>query len=154
MCEGRGRNTLVLMAQAVPAAEHVPCITALPSGWVVQAVEVKDRQARVVLGVDPTTGHPAVTMRFTSSCETGDAVEVPSDEQDARRFEDVEEVTNGYRGTSYTVFDGGCVGLTFDIAGEGWSAAVNDASAAFSLASRGDLVAYMREYSNGVIEDF
>ena len=152
MCDEEGRNTLVLMAQSIPEAEHVPCIAELPPGWYVNDIEIKSGQSRVALSNDRSTGDSVVTMTFVPACDVGDAVEIPSDERDARRYEDVEAVTNGYRGTSYLLVDGACVRLAFNVAGDGWSALVNDASAAFTLASRSELERYVREYSNGVIE--
>lgn len=152
MCDGEGRNTLVLMAQSVPEAEHVPCIAALPSGWYVDDIDIRSGQSRVQLSNDRSTGSSVVSMTFVPRCAIGDAVEVPSHERGARRYEDVDAVTNGYRGTSYLLVDGGCVRLAFDVTGDGWSAVVNDASAALTLVSRADLERYVRDYSNGVIE--
>ena len=152
MCDEQGRNALVLMAQSVPEAEHIPCLDALPSGWYVNDVEIKSGQSRVGLTRDGSTGASSVTMTFVPTCEIGDAVEVPSDEQGARRYEDVETVTDGYRGTSFLLVDGGCIRLAFNITGDGWSAAVNDAWSAVTLASRAELERYVRDYSNGVIE--
>ena len=151
-CDDSGRNTLVLLAQSVPDAEYVPCIEALPAGWFINDVEIKNGRTRVDLGNDRTNGSMAMTMSFVDTCDTGDAVEVPSDEREARHFEDVDDVTNGYRGTSYYLFEGGCVTLGFNVRGDGWSALVNDAAAAVTLESRAELERYVREYSNGVIE--
>ena len=150
-CEGDD-NTLVLMAQSVPTASLVPCITQLPSGWSVMSNEVKMGATAVQFGNTANGSPSGVKLRFTAECDIGDAVEVPSDEDEAQRFETVEEVTAGYRGTRYYVFDGGCVTLNFDLPGEGWSAVVNDSSSAMTFAPREDIEEYVREHSRGVIE--
>jgi hypothetical protein len=151
-CDDAGRNTLVLMAQSVPDAELVPCISVLPAGWMVNQLQIKSGHTRIGLGVGADNGTSIVVVGLVPSCDTGDAVEVPSDEQRARRFEDVADVVDGYRGVSYYLFDGGCVTVDFNVSGDRWSALVNDASAAITLERRDTLERYVRDYSNGVID--
>ena len=149
-CEG-GENTLVLMAQAVPSAGFVPCLGQLPSGWTVMSNEIKADATAIQFANAATDNPSGVSLLFTAECDVGDAVEVPSDEEAAQRFETVEEVTDGYRGSRYYVFEGGCVTLRFNLPGEGWSAVVNDSSSAMTFTPREDIEQYVREHSRGVI---
>jgi membrane-associated phospholipid phosphatase/serine/threonine-protein kinase RIO1 len=64
-----GSNELILIAQAVPTADHLPCIDDLPIGWAASLVSV--RQGRVVIGLAPAPGDGAslVTVTLTHDCE-------------------------------------------------------------------------------------
>jgi tRNA A-37 threonylcarbamoyl transferase component Bud32 len=64
-----GSRELILIAQAVPTAEHLPCVRDLPLGWTANPVSV--RQGRVVIGLTPLpgTGTPAVTVTLTHDCD-------------------------------------------------------------------------------------
>lgn len=150
-CEA-SKNTLVLMAQSVPDAELIPCIEAMPAGWMIRSTEIKSGGVRTVFG-DASGGPYVVQMDFVAACDIGDAVEVPSDEEGATRYEDIEDVDEGYRGDRYYTFEGGCVHYRFELGGEGWSAVVNDAAAATTFASRESLSEYVRANTRGVVEE-
>jgi hypothetical protein len=140
-------NALVLEAQAVPTADRVPCIRALPAGWTVINTDIERGRAHFVLSSD-RAGSRALEMTFTARCDTSGATEIPSDEKGTRRFERVEVVTPGFTGTRYYRFAGGCAAYRFEFEEEG-RALANEATLALSFISRDTLDAKLRDESNG-----
>jgi hypothetical protein len=140
-------DALVLEAQAVPRADRVPCIRALPAGWSVFSTSIKRGRAHFELSSD-RAGSRAVQMTFTSRCDTSGATEIPSDEKGTRRFERIELVTPGFTGTRYYRFAGGCASYRFELREEG-RALVNEATLALSFISRDSLDAKLRKDSRG-----
>ena len=140
-------NSLVLEAQAVPQADRVPCIRALPAGWSVFNTDIERGRARFALSSD-RAGSRALQVTFTASCDTTGATEIASDEKGTRRFERIEEVTPGFTGTRYYRFAGGCAAYRFEFEEEG-RALANEATLALSFISRDTLSEKLREDSNG-----
>jgi hypothetical protein len=140
-------NALILEAQAVPRADRVPCIRALPAGWSVFSADTEQGRARFTLSSD-RAGSRALQVTLTPRCDTSGATEIPSDEKGTRRYERVQEVTPGFVGTRYYTFAGGCAAYRFEFAEEG-RALANEASLALSFISRDTLDAKLREDSSG-----
>jgi hypothetical protein len=140
-------NALVLEAQAVPTADRVPCIRALPAGWSVFNTEIERGRALFALSSD-RAGNRALQMTFTSSCDTSGATPIPSDEKGTRRFERIEKVTPGFTGTRYYRFAGGCAVYRFEFQEEG-RALANEATLALSFISRETLNEKLRKDSHG-----
>jgi hypothetical protein len=140
-------NALVLEAQAVPKADRVPCIRALPAGWTVFSTDISSGRARFSLSSD-RAGSRALQMTFTSSCDTSGATEIPSDEKGTRRFERIDAVTPGFTGTRYYRFTGGCAAYRFELHEEG-RALANEATLALSFIPREALDAKLRKDSHG-----
>jgi hypothetical protein len=140
-------NALVLEAQAVPTADRVPCIRALPAGWSVLNTDIESGRARFALSSD-RAGNRALQVTFSSRCDTSGTTEIASDEKGARRFERVEVVTPGFKGTRYYRFAGGCVAYRFELGEEG-RALANEATLALSFISRDTLDAKLRKDSHG-----
>jgi hypothetical protein len=148
MCSlGESLNALVLEAQAVPAADRVPCIRLLPAGWSVFSVDTEQGRARFSLSSD-RAGSRAVEITFSSRCDTSGATRIPSDENGTRRFERIEEVTPRFVGTRYYTFKGGCVAYRFELDEEG-RALANEASLALSFIRRQAIDAELRKDSDG-----
>ena len=140
-------NAIVLEAQAVPAADRVPCIRLLPAGWSVFSTDAERGRARFSLSSD-RAGSRAVQVTFARECDTQGATEIPSDEPGTRRYERIEEVTPGFVGTRYYTFSGGCVAYRFEFDEEG-RALANEASLALSFIRRDVIDAKLRKDSNG-----
>lgn len=143
LCGEEGARTTFLMAQAAPDATLVPCIVpgAKPASWTLDAMKIDNTGARLAFIADMTSNTPQrIEVLFSEGCDVTGAVSVPSDEQDAQRFEHVDSVDAGYVGQRSYVFDGGCVRYRFDAPGEGWSAVVHDASTALTFMRRAEVV--------------
>ena len=70
-------NTMILMAQAVPSATSLPCITAVPSGWSVHSTRI--RTDRVSFSLDSAIAGERVVEVVLSSgerCEPHDSADL------------------------------------------------------------------------------
>ncbi len=110
-CEEGG--TANIGAQSVPTAELVPCLDPLPAGWEVDNVRV-DQDGMLVRFDSDRAGDDAALFHYTATCEIGDAVSTPSEQEGAERFEHVERIEPGFRAQRYYVFEGGCIWWEFD----------------------------------------
>ena len=132
---------MILSAQAVPTAEAVPCIDALPAGWQLSDVAIKRHRVSFALDSD-VGGEDAVEVVFTppGGCDVGGAVRVPSSQQDMRQFERIERLPPGLRITRYHLLTGGCVTYHFDFDQEAAAALMFDANLALGFQPRQELV--------------
>jgi hypothetical protein len=149
--EGGPANGVVLMAQAVPTASHVPCLNAVPLGWHLSDVQVRDGSARFWLDSD-RDGIRAIEVRLSAACDTRDATEIPTDRPDGRRYEQVSQVSPAYIGTRYYVFDGGCLAMYFRLAGDNRAEPLGVASQGIDVVPRADVEAHVREKSGGRLQ--
>ncbi|CAN5661022.1 hypothetical protein BH24ACT26_BH24ACT26_01420 [soil metagenome] len=138
-------DRLITMAQSVPTASRVPCISSFPVGWHFETLDVRDGLTRFSLGSDRAGGR-AVEVTLTQSCDTSKADEVPSDELGARQYEQVEELER-YSGFRYYVFPGGCVTYRFDFRGEGRSGLAAEMTQALTLLTRARIAGFVEENS-------
>jgi tRNA A-37 threonylcarbamoyl transferase component Bud32/membrane-associated phospholipid phosphatase len=102
------REALWLMAQAVPSASLVPCVSLLPVGWSLAEVKVQDGRARISFDTD-RAGAAAVVVELTASCDLAGAVELTSEQQTARRYLRVERTPAQVSITRTYPVPGGCV---------------------------------------------
>lgn len=159
-CGEVGARTTFLMVQSVPDAGLVPCIDAeaLPADLFMEDMRIDSTGARFTFfgdwpAPDSDTATPLrLEVRFTSSCDVGDAVSVPSDEPGARRLERVERVAAGYVGERFYVFDGGCVTYRFDAQGDAWLSFVHEASQTWTFMPRTE-VERLRDVALGACDD-
>lgn len=108
----RGESGLIV-AQSVPGAELVPCLTTLPVGWSVDTVSITEDGTAIVFDSD-RAGDNAARLRYDTACEPGDAVSIPSGMAGVLAFEYIERLEPGFRGSRFFRFDGGCVWWRFD----------------------------------------
>jgi hypothetical protein len=129
---------LVLEAQSVPSASKVPCLDSLPLGWTFRAVEVQDGESRLILDSD-RGGVEAAEVILTSTCDVGEATEVPSDELETRQFEEIQRLDDQYSGFRYYRFPGGCATYRFDFRGEGRTGLAQEVTLAVGFLDRDQL---------------
>jgi hypothetical protein len=134
-------NLMILMAQAVPSAESVPCISSLPAGWKLGGVEIRRGQGRFWLDSDKGGKH-AVEARLLppEKCDLSGASEVPSDEVGTRRYEKPDKLPPDLRSTRSYVFEGGCVTYQFEFHGNASASLMFDADGALAFQPRDALV--------------
>ena len=113
-------GSAIIVAQSVPTADLIPCLGPLPTGWEVDTVKI-DQDGTVIRLDSDRAGEGAAGLHYADTCDTGDAVPVPSGQDDADRFDNVETGEPGdsgsLRGQRYYVFSGGCVWWEFDFVG-------------------------------------
>ena len=134
-------DVMVLMAQAVPSATAVPCISALPAGWSVGGVRVHRGKGQFWLDTDRAGDHAVdVTLRPPEACTVQGATEVPSDEPGLRRFEEVEQLPPDLRATRTYRSADLCVTYRFELHGDLDTSATVALDAALGFQPRAELV--------------
>lgn len=146
-CVQKGPDTLVLMAQSVPTASRIPCISSYPAGWHFASVDVESGRSEFVLDSD-RAGMSAVRVALDDRCETAGATQIPSDEPETRRYERIFSVSEGFRAVRTYEFEGGCTTYEFTFKRPG-RALVNEASVALGFVTRAELAQRVREQSDG-----
>lgn len=146
-CVPKGADSLTLLAQAVPSATKIPCISSYPAGWHFASMSVRNGEGRFTLDSD-RAGISAVKVHLRRNCDLEGATEIPSDEPDTRRFERIISVVDGFQAVRSYSFDGGCISYRFDFDRQG-RALVNEVSVAIGFIDRSALDALIRERSGG-----
>jgi hypothetical protein len=142
-------NGVILMAQSVPTASWIPCISgALPLGWTFHHLDARNGVARFWLDSD-RDGQQAVEVRLTESCATGGTTQVPSDRDGMRRLERIDRISPSYAGERYYLFDGGCLTVVFALDGNDAGEALALSSQVVGAVARGDLARQVEDESGG-----
>jgi membrane-associated phospholipid phosphatase len=129
-------DVMVLMAQSVPSATSIPCVSSFPAGWVASDVVVKRGRSRFRL---QASDH-RVEVTFTRECEIGTAVEVQSEEAGARRYEAPTQLPPDVRATRTYLFDDGCVTIDFALDDTADASLIVELDSALSFQPRSELV--------------
>ena len=113
-------GSAIIVAQSVPTADLIPCFGPLPTGWEVDTIKI-DQDGTAIRFDSDRAGEGAAGLHYADTCDTAEAVPVPSDQDGADRFDNVESGEPGdpgsLRGQRYYVFAGGCVWWDFDFVG-------------------------------------
>ena len=133
---------LYLAAQAVSTSDRIPCVNGYPGGWTLGSLKVRDGRATFTLDSD-RGGSDALTVTLQERCDLAGAMEVPSDQPGATRFDQIPDVSAGFRGQRAYRFDGGCITYRFDIRSERAGALVDEASLAVGYLTRAEVEARM-----------
>jgi hypothetical protein len=149
--DGEPANGVVLMAQAVETAAWVPCLDTVPLGWHLSDVQVRDGSGRFWLDSD-RDGVRAIEVALTPSCDARDATEIPSDRDGVRRLEQVVQLSPGYVGTRFYVFDGGCLAVYFRLGGDDRAEPLAVATEGIDLIRRTDIETHVREETGGRLD--
>ncbi len=129
-------RTMLLAAQAVPSASHVPCIDALPAGWRVGRTEIHSGGGSFTLGSDHA-GSAAVSLAFAARCDISGAEPTVADEFGTKVWE---------RGsTRYYTYRGGCTTYRFDFVTGAPATVTTEVEQALGFTSRMRLVEHLRE---------
>jgi hypothetical protein len=145
---GTVRRGVLIMAQAVPDAQWLPCIRATPPGWSFAEIRPRDGQVSLFFNSDRDGVH-ALTVLLRPSCDLTGATEVPSEQPEMRRFERVTRVSSGYGGERHYTFAGGCVTYRFDLRGSTRAEPVAAAAESLAFLSRRNLDQMVRQVSDG-----
>ena len=133
---------MILMAQSVPTATSLPCVSALPAGWQEGGLNIKRGRATFWLGFQPAGSRAVeVTLLPPGGCATDQAVEVPSDVAGMRRFERPETLPPRLHTIRTYVFEGGCVTYDYALGAKADPALVFTADSALDFQPRSRLVA-------------
>jgi hypothetical protein len=106
-------DSVLIAAQSVPTAQMLPCLTQIPLGWNVDAVDITQDGTTIRFDSD-RAGHHAAELVFAEMCDPTGAAQQPNDQDGVERFALTERVEPGVRAKSFHVFEGGCVTWSFD----------------------------------------
>jgi hypothetical protein len=143
-CTNVGENLFVLMAQSVPSATQLPCVSKLPAGWRFGGSQVESGLTRFWLDSDRAGAH-AVQVDLTSSCNASVGVPAPPgpDEVNMQVFFEP-GLRPSFTATRFAVFDGGCVTYRYEFAGDAPPALTAEAEDALSFLPRVVIVQKVR----------
>jgi membrane-associated phospholipid phosphatase len=134
-----GTNDLmVLMAQSVPTATAIPCVSSFPAGWEAGDVIVKSDRSRFQLHA--TENRVEVTLQQLDECEIDGTLEVPSEELGARRYDTATQLPPNVRAMRTYVFDGGCVTVDYALDDSADASLLVELDRALSFQPRSELV--------------
>ena len=111
-CEPTQR--LGTVAQSVPTASFVPCITRFEAGWHATSFEVQQQSTRFTLQSD--RDEHDVDIAFRGSCDIAGATPIAPRDDGVRTSLRLDSVTPRYAGQMFDAFPGGCVSYEFDFA--------------------------------------
>jgi hypothetical protein len=147
---GRVETGVVLMAQAVPSAKFVPCVSLYPAGWTLAVFRVTRGEA--VMSFDSDRGgagalevtfvrtcHPAGTSLPPDVLGAAGLHEIPVRSERLRQFD--KEFGPTYRATRYYTFTGGCMIFDLHVTPGTESTLTTDAAIMVNLVSRSTLAA-------------
>jgi hypothetical protein len=140
-----------LQAQAVQAAQLVPCVAQLPVGWSFGLLTVDNGRSTMTVDHD-RAGPKAIAVRFAESCDVSGAVEVASDVEGARRFDRAPDTATNAIATWYEVFPGGCTTVRVtsrNPAPEVVADVAEQAGRVIGFVPRAELAATLAERSHG-----
>ena len=143
----RDYEPLWLEAQSVPSASLVPCVRSVPSGWRFGGANVRNGWSKYTL--NDVVSSQGLIVRLSATCDTVGAIERPSGQPGARRYERSEPGRAGPATVWYTVFDGGCITAQFRSASGVDAALANEATSAIGFTTRVELEHALDERSNG-----
>lgn len=129
---------LGLIAQSVPSAGYLPCITALPVGWHSSGLLVESGRTQAELTSDRAAGHP-VRVRLSAGCDPGPATALPPRSPGGRSYLLLSSIAPRYSGMLFDVFPGGCVTYRFDFARDRHIALMAELQSAVGLLARRQL---------------
>jgi hypothetical protein len=147
--DGQVGEAVILVAQSVPSAQLLPCLRALPVGWIFHMLDAQRGRTRVLLSAGDRDGEHEVTLVLEGDCDVTGAREVPSEQSGTRRYDRVARVSPGYRADRYYAFPGGCVTHRFDLRGRAGIEAAEAISAGLGFVSRDAVAATVSRRSHG-----
>ncbi len=124
------------MAQSVPTAAYVPCISKFPAGWTFGGQRIRNDRSEFWLDSD-RAGPAAVKVFLTRACDLSGAVEVNPEpgEPPMRRYQEP-NLPPTFQGNRYYVFPGGCVTYRFSFSQGAKSAQALEAIEALTFVDR------------------
>jgi hypothetical protein len=146
LCTNVDDAVFVLLAQSVPSAIELPCVSEFPAGWTFGGSDFTSGLSRFWLDSDRGGIH-AVEVSLSRSCDTAGAIEQrpAPDEAGTRVFVRPDSLEPSFTGVRFLLFDGGCISYTFRFARGASSTLAIEAVEALSLLPRATIAAQVRE---------
>jgi tRNA A-37 threonylcarbamoyl transferase component Bud32/membrane-associated phospholipid phosphatase len=137
-------HSIILTAQAVPSAALVPCLAALPAGWVVEhSAAIASGHATFWLDSDQA-GTQALAVTLSATCDVAGARQVRSDQRGTRRFDRSLSQQPQFAELRFYTFPGGCVSYRFYFDPAAYPLLAADATRAVGFVPRAVLVDHVQ----------
>ena len=142
LCVNADDSVFVLLAQSVPSATELPCVSEFPVGWTFGGSDISRGLSRFWLDSDRGGIH-AVEVSLRRACDTTGAVEErpAPDEAGTQVFVRPDSLEPSFTGTRFLLFGGGCIAYTFHFSSGAPSTLAIEAVEALSLLPRATIVA-------------
>jgi hypothetical protein len=146
LCTNIEDSVFILLAQSVPSATQLPCVSEFPAGWSFGGTDISSGLGRFWLDSDRGGIH-AVEVSLRSSCDVTDAIEErpAPDEAATRVFVRPDSLNPSFTGVRFLRFEGGCIDYTFRFASGASSTLAIEAIEALSLLPRATVVADVQD---------
>jgi hypothetical protein len=146
LCTNIDDSVFVLLAQSVPSATQLPCVSEFPAGWSFGGSNISSGLGRFWLDSDRGGIH-AVEVSLRASCDVTDAIEErpAPDEAATRVFVRPDSLNPSFTGVRFQRFKGGCIDYTFRFASGASSTLAIEAVEALSLLPRATIVAQVQD---------
>ena len=109
-CDADSR--LATIAQSVPGAAYVPCISELPTGWSFDGADID--QDGTTISLDSDRADRPMEISLSATCDVGSATPIAPSEEGTRTYQLIETIDPRYSGTFIDVFPGGCIVSSYD----------------------------------------
>ncbi|HSP27609.1 MAG TPA: hypothetical protein VLN74_03590 [Ilumatobacteraceae bacterium] len=109
-CEADSR--LATIAQSVPGAAYVPCISELPTGWSYTSADID--QDGTIISLESDRADRPMEVSLSATCDVGSATPIAPSEEGTRTYQLIESIDPRYSGTFIDVFPGGCIVSSYD----------------------------------------
>lgn len=134
-CEAGSR--LATVAQSVPGAAYVPCVSELPTGWSFTGAHID--QDGTTISLESDRADRAVEISLTPSCDIGSATPIAPSADGTRTYQLISSIDPRYSGSFIDVFPGGCIISNYDFERSAHISLVTDLQRAVDLYSRRQL---------------
>jgi hypothetical protein len=146
LCPNTDDSVFILLAQSVPSATELPCVSEFPAGWTFGGSEISRGLSRFWLDSDRGGIH-AVEVSLLPTCDTegADEQQPAANEAGTRVFFRVDSLEPSFRGTRFLLFDGGCISYAFRFTNGASSTLAIEAIDSLSVLSRATIVDEVRK---------
>jgi hypothetical protein len=128
---------LATIAQSVPGAAYVPCISELPTGWMFTGADID--QDGTTISLESDRADRPVKISLSASCTIGSATPIAPSDEGTRTYQLIESIEPRYTGSFIDVFPGGCIVSSYDFERGAHIALVTELQRAVDLFSRRQL---------------
>ena len=139
-CEADSR--LATIAQSVPGAAYVPCISELPTGWSYTGADIDQDGATISLESD--RADRPVEISLSATCDIGSATPIAPSDEGTRTYQLIDSIDPRYSGSFIDVFPGGCIVSSYDFERGAHIVLVTELQRAVDLYSRRQLSQELR----------
>lgn len=147
-------SSLILLAQSVPSAQLIPCLTEGAQGWIIAQQDYTSEGSTVVLNTGDLAG-ATWTITFTASCTPDPSATPRSYPDQGDRYQvvgvdDADDDPDAVTDTEWYRFDGGCATSSVAIPSRFDAQRIfAELDAGFVFASRASVDQWVRDESDG-----